>query len=128
MREQERARRLRRTDLPTSLRNTAVFFSSTPCAWFLKIESESHRRLTPNPAELADDDMVEGAGEAPSAAWRLRSGLREGGARQRGARGSGTCARCEGKREGERTHLPVAISSSRETCSLAARSRSCERS
>lgn len=51
---------------PRSFKNSCLGLSSVR-AWFLKITSSSQRRLTPNDAAL-DSEMVDGAGERPSAA------------------------------------------------------------
>lgn len=112
-----------RTVRSKSLTNSFLGVSDTPRAWFLKMTSSSHLRLTPNEVAADEDEMVEGAGEWPSAACRFRSGLRAGG----GVSNQYGCAVFVAMLSMFVTHFPVAISSSRETCSLSARSRSCKR-
>lgn len=101
-----------------SLTNSFLGVSLTPRAWFLKMTSSSHRLLTPNELDPASEretvDNVEG--EAPNAAWRFNSGLIP---RRRVSLNFGM-------RKREKTDFPSAISSSREVCSDAARSRSCD--
>jgi hypothetical protein len=45
------------------LTNSFLGVSDTPRAWFLKMTSSSHLRLTPNEVAADEDEMVEGAGE-----------------------------------------------------------------
>lgn len=69
------ARKVDRAVLSKSFWKLGAFGASVG-AWFLKITSSSHRRLTPKPPAVeAAEEYDDIAGEAPIAAWRLSKGL-----------------------------------------------------